>query len=348
MPLDGEQYLAMVRSEADAAPRIMVARQRPPAREKTPPPPAPAGPDTPLPTSEWRAVFLERFRRLRASIAALPARAAPPALPRTRDEGAWYYFVHGRPAPTPEERERMDGSDDEVEDLVGAGELVGAEDGDIAWDDGHGEWMDEDEGEGEDEEGEDEDEGEDDEDGENEEEWEDEEEAEAEDEGEAEDENEGEAMAAAGAPAGAAAGADAEAGQPGSVLPPRTWHGYMFKEPTTSIVEALDTDDILFVLNLFRRWLMHPVARADAAAIHPVYTRWILSLLARLDARLCGEEIAALRSLVRRTVTCIRHARAGARADAAHEAAAWMVVAGVAGTWGQWDLWDEARASLSS
>ena len=93
---------------------------------------------------------------------------------------------------------------------------------------------------------------------------------------------------------------------------------------------------------------MHPVARADAAAIHPVYTRWILSLLARLDSRLCGEEIAALRSLVRRTVACIRHARADARADAAREAAAWMVVAGVAGTWGQWDLWDEARASLSS
>ena len=32
VPLDGEQYLAMVRSEANAAPRIMVARQRPPAR----------------------------------------------------------------------------------------------------------------------------------------------------------------------------------------------------------------------------------------------------------------------------------------------------------------------------
>ena len=106
-------------------------------------------------------------------------------------------------------------------------------------------------------------------------------------------------------------------------------------------------DDVLYIINLFRRWLTHPVARASPSAVHPVYTRWILSLLARLDSRLCGEEIASLRSLVRRTVACIRNSRTcgtGAR----DEAAAWMIVAGVIGVWGQWDLWDEARTYLNN
>ena len=48
------------------------------------------------------------------------------ALPKTHDESAWYYYVHGRPVPSADERQSMIDaeSDDEVEDLVGDGALA--------------------------------------------------------------------------------------------------------------------------------------------------------------------------------------------------------------------------------
>ena len=48
------------------------------------------------------------------------------ALPNTHDENAWYYYVHGRPVPSADERQSMIDaeSDDEVEYLVGDGALA--------------------------------------------------------------------------------------------------------------------------------------------------------------------------------------------------------------------------------
>lgn len=64
VPLDGAQYLAMVRAEAESHPRVMVAAQRPIEGTKPVSAPATNSVDT-LPSTEWRTVFIERFRRMR-------------------------------------------------------------------------------------------------------------------------------------------------------------------------------------------------------------------------------------------------------------------------------------------
>ncbi|WFD36747.1 hypothetical protein MCUN1_003634 [Malassezia cuniculi] len=423
VPLDGAQYLAMVRKEAEEHPRVMVASKRPAAATSTPKATLAEHPDT-LPSREWRAHFVEHFKRLRQVMDG-PAKGKSAAYPRALDEESWYFFVHGRPLPSAEERKKMldDGSDDEVEDIVGEGELVdyfdAYEEGD---DDMDEEQSGEDEvsGDGDEVEASESDSDEvdmtdEEEDDEGDEESEDveveNEDVEAESGDDAESEGFDEVENEDGEPESdesvvevdigddngqndavdvgmddtstndacqgteLTSSANANFGKPvvnvspdnstqssvagkihptsdnTSIRPPSVLerYGYNFKEPTMSIIQPMTTDDVLFVLNLFRRWLTHPVARSSESAVHPAYTRWILSLLARLDSRLCGEEIATLRSLVRRIVACVRNARNEAHNDqySPTEASAWMVVASVIGVWGQWDLWDEARTYLN-
>lgn len=121
----------------------------------------------------------------------------------------------------------------------------------------------------------------------------------------------------------------------------------------------------MFLLQMLRRWLVHPLAAADdGTAAYPsisaFYTRWVFFLLAALDPQLSSEEIASLRLLARTCISCIASSRARlAREspadtdDAQHasqllecEAGTWMVVSAVADMWGQHDLWDELHASL--
>lgn len=92
------------------------------------------------------------------------------------------------------------------------------------------------------------------------------------------------------------------------------------------------------------------------SAIHPLHTRWLFALLAHLDRRLSGEEIAELRALARTCITMLRNFRSmRARSmdltgnhDIQQEAGAWMIITIIAGVWGQRDLWDEAQLRAST
>ena len=159
--------------------------------------------------------------------------------------------------------------------------------------------------------------------------------------------------------------------------------GYRLREPTLPLLRRLTTvsmenarkpltsqDDTLHLLQHFRRWLAHPLATAGRVddsplppAIHPIYTRWMFFLLASLDARLSGEQIAALRFLARTCMGCIQSSREytkrssfipgeeterGTATMLRQEAGAWMLIAVVADGWAQHDLWHEAQARLGS
>lgn len=128
IPRDGEEYLAMVRAEAQQAPSILVhAVQEAPLAT---PAPQPVG-DARMPTHAWCTVFVERFKRLRYSVQMLrPTKAAHVRIPSVHEESRWYAFVHGRAAPNEHERQGMlvsgacSDSESEVSELLDVHDLA--------------------------------------------------------------------------------------------------------------------------------------------------------------------------------------------------------------------------------
>ncbi|WFD32500.1 hypothetical protein MSPP1_003548 [Malassezia sp. CBS 17886] len=138
-------------------------------------------------------------------------------------------------------------------------------------------------------------------------------------------------------------------------------HGYRFRDTSVALISRMDTDHTLKLLQMLRKWIQQPHFTASSrTALHPAHAQWIFFLLARLDRRLTGEQIAVLRSLARTCAMCIirlRGARARALAPDAvamgadtlkQESGAWVVVTIVAGVWGQTDLWEETRRQVAS
>lgn len=135
-----------------------------------------------------------------------------------------------------------------------------------------------------------------------------------------------------------------------------------FSRRSTRYVARLTQDDTLRVIQFFRKWMQQPyfVLPYDDVplryALHPLHTRWLFSLLAHLDRRLSGGEIAGLRALARSCIAALTHVRslrAQAMVDSdedflEQESGAWMLLVIVAGAWGQRDLWDEAKARTST
>ena len=87
-----------------------------------------------VPSAKWRAVFLQRYERLhqvRDRLTQLLS-TPPPDVPGVRvpavsDEAAWFRIMHGRKAPSADEKRRMTGEADESDAFESASE--GAVDG---------------------------------------------------------------------------------------------------------------------------------------------------------------------------------------------------------------------------
>ena len=117
-PLDGEQYLAIVRREAAAAPGVFFAEHNPYAS------PTLAVDDTPLPLTEgdnstqptdedalympsleWRKAFETQIRNAREALSNAPTepvKLTKDDLPKIGNHNAWYAWIHGRPPPSEE------------------------------------------------------------------------------------------------------------------------------------------------------------------------------------------------------------------------------------------------------
>ncbi|WFD44172.1 hypothetical protein MPSI1_002838 [Malassezia psittaci] len=146
----------------------------------------------------------------------------------------------------------------------------------------------------------------------------------------------------------------------GDVLVDR--HKFHCKPPSLQMIAALDTEDILRLIYLIRKWMQQPIFTqifndADQfSAIYPLHSQWLFALLARLDRRLSGDEVAYLRTLARTCISLVvqfrsdraRNATIPEESSLVHESGAWIVISIVAGVWGQQDLWTEAEQRLSS
>ena len=134
-------------------------------------------------------------------------------------------------------------------------------------------------------------------------------------------------------------------------------YDYDFRRPSLQVLMQLDTNDIIALTKLFRKWMQHAqfaYAHGSPAAIHPVHAQWLFSLLACLDQRLDSDDISTLRVLARACIKCIVRTREQVAPTSTNDAdflecesGAWMIIAIIAGIWGQLDLWIEAHDRLA-
>lgn len=111
-PADGEEYLAIVRREAAAAPTISFAAYNPYAQAIADAEALPLGTSSQLqgstddallmPSHEWRSVFETHFRNAREALSnppTAPVKLSKDDLPKIGNSSAWYAWIHGRPPP---------------------------------------------------------------------------------------------------------------------------------------------------------------------------------------------------------------------------------------------------------
>jgi hypothetical protein len=77
------------------------------------------------------------------------------------------------------------------------------------------------------------------------------------------------------------------------------------------------------------------------------HARWVFALLARIDDRISGDDIALLRGLVRVFIAILKRGRSlPSEKDVIHERSCWIIISTVVDTWEQRDLWMDAEEML--
>ncbi|WFD04753.1 hypothetical protein MVES1_000077 [Malassezia vespertilionis] len=365
IPTDGAQYLAMVRDEASKQPRIMHLASFQSVHPK-PVLDSVTQRRSFVPSARWRTVFLERFNRLHCTLRAPPPRHTGQRRtrkPAIHDENGWYMYIHGRMPPDSQERQKIfralqymesefepvsEPVSEPVFEPVSGPEPVSepvsmAESGSLVTDTSDA--PDESSA------------------------WETEEFDEKSSLGnlnplylcqrdEAEvslnESPSSSAMDTASDTSSCGTSADeVDAALPVDytrTTPTLADFGYRFREPTVDAVASFEIDDILRLLQLLRKWMQQPHFTINTG-LHHIHMRWIFALLARLDRRLSGEEIAGLRALARVCMTAITKQRS----EHAHQmldtqdvttdlqVGPWLLLTVIVGAWGQLDLWEEIQ-----
>ncbi|PWZ00429.1 hypothetical protein BCV70DRAFT_199709 [Testicularia cyperi] len=120
VPLDGEQYLAVVRREAASGPNVFHAKHNPYAtaagsavstqlsdRASTLESGTSIEAELQLPSKVWQQQFLAQYRNMRESLSNAPLERVgcqPDRLPKPSNAVGWYIWIHGKAPPDDQQR----------------------------------------------------------------------------------------------------------------------------------------------------------------------------------------------------------------------------------------------------
>ncbi|TFY69407.1 hypothetical protein EVJ58_g419 [Rhodofomes roseus] len=129
-------------------------------------------------------------------------------------------------------------------------------------------------------------------------------------------------------------------------------------EPTPTLMHRIDHRYALHLLMYFTHWINLRLERDAAPSPHLVteaHSRWMFTLLSRVEDYVSADETSLLRSLARACISLIEETRreiAGSSGDTSPvessplEPTCWMIITAVVSIWGQKDLWMDAEAML--
>jgi len=124
------------------------------------------------------------------------------------------------------------------------------------------------------------------------------------------------------------------------------------REPIPSLLKYIDERTALHLLMYFVYWFNLYLDGPQGQIHQPTecHARWIFSLMARVDDRISGDDIALLRSLVRVCIAILKALRKLPEnrdgKDTMRERSCWIIISTVVDIWEQRDLWMDAEEML--
>ncbi|EMD40899.1 hypothetical protein CERSUDRAFT_149434 [Gelatoporia subvermispora B] len=129
------------------------------------------------------------------------------------------------------------------------------------------------------------------------------------------------------------------------------------REPTPFLMQNIDHRYALHLLMYFTYWMNIQLESRGLpfTQLTLTHARWIFALLAHVDDYLSGDEMSLLRSLARACMSLLKdcsctpkHEGDSVASDGPMDTAScWMIITAVIGVWGQRDLWMDAEAMLT-
>jgi len=319
-PMDGLQYLFMVRRDAHSLPHV--TRVHNPFEVKDEPqqpafPVASSSSDIPMPSDQWREIFIKRFRNFRKNSMQCTTRIDRPSgtsqkrLPDKKDRDAWWAFLSGRPeiewnppkkpkAPTAKQQRQqrygtgggIRGFSDEWTAVDPTPEISYTDDPSFSLPTPSG----------------------------------------------------------TPAPGGEGPSSDRSAEMLAEV---------QAREPTPLLLRYIDHRYSLHLLMYFTHWINIYLEQPHPRHSHmrEVHARWIFSLLSRVDDYVSADEMSLLRNLTRACMALLKETFLDdARRTAASltleeermsERSCWLIIGIVVDHWAQRDLWTDLEGMLS-
>ncbi|PPQ77419.1 hypothetical protein CVT25_011001 [Psilocybe cyanescens] len=130
------------------------------------------------------------------------------------------------------------------------------------------------------------------------------------------------------------------------------------REPTTVLLKLIDERVALHLLMYFTHWINVYLKTPESQAHLPTecHARWIFALLSRIDDFISSDDIHLLRKLARACLALLEHVNQQQQSPSWHrqlasskkisETACWIIITTIAGVWKQRDLWMDAEDIL--
>ncbi|PPQ65933.1 hypothetical protein CVT26_010695 [Gymnopilus dilepis] len=127
------------------------------------------------------------------------------------------------------------------------------------------------------------------------------------------------------------------------------------REPTTELVKLIDERYALHLLMYFTHWINLYIKAPDRSPHLPTesHARWIFSLLSRIDEHVSADDMNLLRNLARSCIALlkiIKQQQASLSQNSTRqshnkmkEASCWIIITAIVSTWKQRDLWMDAE-----
>ncbi|KJA29872.1 hypothetical protein HYPSUDRAFT_126273 [Hypholoma sublateritium FD-334 SS-4] len=144
--------------------------------------------------------------------------------------------------------------------------------------------------------------------------------------------------------------------QPGSSTPITSYpmleeEKFVPREPITQFLKLIDERSALHLLMYFTHWINHYLSSPGSEAYLPTdsHARWVFCLLSRIDDFISPDDMNLLRNLARACIALLKYIKkqeTSLDSSLMSEPSCWILVSTVAEIWKQKDLWLDAEHAL--
>ncbi|KDR83932.1 hypothetical protein GALMADRAFT_54455 [Galerina marginata CBS 339.88] len=130
------------------------------------------------------------------------------------------------------------------------------------------------------------------------------------------------------------------------------------REPTTALLKSIDERVALHLLMYFTHWINTYVKPLGSSAHLPLecHARWIFFLLSRVDEYVAADDMNLLRNLARACISLLKLIKQQQKSSPwnseitsprkMEQSSCWIIITTIAGVWKQRDLWMDAEDIL--